>query len=1347
MAENAVLVPMGVQTFVVTEDFLQSNYRIAPLIQPDYSSLRAEGLLAHDVMEQLQLSRHRLLAKHNTRFVNVATGEVRKERVGVYLSWTIPKTYRQGITATAKAAVDHSAAKLKAGYMYDTKTTTASSDGTPEVAATDVKFRNIPTRYLIIRVAHSRNSSKPSSEIFVLESDRIRNINEAELNNLDVENITCPFINPDLSAEQQAEAFLGLKKTLRDYTPEPNAARRVPLTIVESGNDLFADFQPHNNSVFSLHDDLGLGTSSEIKDATLDYLVVGFHHRPEDEPFCVAESVREADRPSYGELLDACAMDLDGSSFVWGSRTRMRADWPNLKADSASTRVICHGALKSVPFQRSGLNLEAKSPSVQLQDLVRKHHPVAIGTNILDALLAFLRVQYSDDPEGRSQTEQMLSKMVQLIVARDNIDAQEKAEDQISTNDWVPAPSGTVWSVSQSKQASSETGDGDKTSLALTAADVRALAKLNECEAAVSAMVRERQHLYRIIFYRWWNAMEVRGTALDASQQGHKNAIAALLDKVKELNSAIEAATKEKVEALNKLPSTLALEAVSAPPFGVHQDPTILFAGVPSGWPAGFADKVKVRLAYQLVQIPDVQPLAQEINIPEWYDLIAKNFPDVAPFIRQVAWDSLVSHSTPVPRSPYLSEEGFGEGQGWFPLFIEWEVEYHQVDWRFWRFDQDPDGSWRYHITGGRPLADLMDPNASWWRKLSGRTPIMPQASSALISRIRQLFSRAQQQVADEKADADSLVKQIAEIGYFSAPLAGLRDHLMTTIRGAHVRPHADDDLARELGLSESDLGHLVAASERAPYGRLAQVEGHDPRRCASFYPVTHGQFLFTKLHIVDKFGQIVSCVEPATFDAPRTALYPCVSPHLSCEPIPKGWKADDTSPWPNTAYQADEKPGPCQFFQVAPRINQDARLNAEFVVEAQDEPGSEPYYRPVTPFENPIWGWIIVSNLDKSLQVFNTNGRFIREFCLDEDSKKVTTPSPPPEVHRAATLGAETGSGAQGRLSSLLRNLLSYPYALGMLTMLETAYQATSSNTADHPDFLPAAFGRAFCLADFGCSIELAWPPLQNTCTQHEEESMYGPSDLTDYEFPIGLGNAGAGFDGLAGYFDTLGDPEIKDIYSDFGDARDPDTDVPGPYANPTIKRQGPSLMLQCYHPAAAVAATSTNKTVAGYASGHREALQLRSVILDPMRPLHIYTGGLLPMKDVILPHWAVGSAMKEMHAFFSAGPLLVPHLPPPNDMRINVIAEGGNTTGQTKEPGVQVPVSGLDDWTWWQAREVSGGGGSGTTDNARGWSSYPAQGVDGNLDLTPSANHSEFVEGFLMMNKNLKEEAAGGV
>ncbi|WQF90328.1 hypothetical protein CDEST_15342 [Colletotrichum destructivum] len=377
-----------------------------------------------------------------------------------------------------------------------------------------------------------------------------------------------------------------------------------------------------------------------------------------------------------------------------------------------------------------------------------------------------------------------------------------------------------------------------------------------------------------------------------------------------------------------------------------------------------------------------------------------------------------------------------------------------------------------------------------------------------------------------------------------------------------------------------------------------------------------------------------------------------------------------------------------------------------------------------------------MVNNLDKSLLIFNAEGLFVREFCLLPDSHSVAAPSPPPEVHG--------GKPTTRSLIALVENLLSFPYALGMLTMLEAAYQDTSSNTAEYADFLPAGFGRALCLADFGCSIELAHPPLENQSKQYPQPPEMA---LESYKFPVGLGNADAGFNGLAGYFNTIRDLQMKDIYSAFGDERSPDSDAPGPHANPVLRSPPSPLELTPYH-------ISALDTVVGFfAAAHQAKLQLRGVILDPMRSLHLYTGGLFPMKEVALPRWAVGSAMKEMHAFFFAGPILVPHLPPPNDMRATTTT--ANTTAPSSEADqlplnrssmVEMPVSGLEDWSWWQARAtaVPSSGGGPPVDEVS-WSKYPVPAEEGILNLSKGGHDSEFVEGYFIMTRSLKEAATG--
>ncbi|KAI1165319.1 hypothetical protein F5B18DRAFT_611489, partial [Nemania serpens] len=986
-----------------------------------------------------------------------------------------------------------------------------------------------------------------------------------------------------------------------------------------------------------------------------------------------------------------------------------RNEFLNAKANFG-TRIICHGTLRNVPFQRHNLDLESEAPAVKLQDLVRQHHPVAIGTNTLDALLAYLRVQYADNSIARSETDQVLSKMVQLIVANDSIDAQQKAEDQISTNDWIPISSGNSWTIANPDGQ----GPNDKPVVTPSDNDSKAILGLNELEACIVALEREKKYLYQMLYQQWWYIMEVQGTGLNSLKDKYKDAMRSIVKQLETLSKASEDAVKGKKETASKISQGLKLQSVSSLPFGVRQDPTILFAGVPSGWPKRFGDAVKVRLSSQLARTIDISLISQEMNVPDWSKLLDKHFTEMAPFIRQILPEALGPKSLlALPESAYAGEEAFNDKQGWFPLLIEWEVEYHHIKFEHWRFEQAADQTWRYKLRTDKTLLEL--PGSTDRRSFSGRTPIVPQASSTLSSRIKQLYSRIRH--GDKNIDLSSLADQVGLVEYFSASLVGIRHHLQTLIQGTHVRPDEKDQVAREIGLSLADLAHLNQFSDKAPYGRLAQVRGEiiteDP-----FKPVTHGQFVFTKLTIVDKFGQIVSCIEPPTFESPRSALYPCVSPHFFCDPIPKSKRPNDASPWPNTAYEADTKPGLCQFFQVPPRINQEARLNATFVIERSGN------FYPAAPWENPIWGWIIVNNLDKSLQVFNSEGYFIQEVGIHPATKSTTIISPPPSVHGRKDRKTHT---AHKRLDVMLRNLQSFAYALGVFAMLESAYQATSSSTAEHADFLPAVFGQVFCLVDFGCSIELAAPPLENQSLQYPSPPERA---LLDYKFPVGLGNADAGYDGLAGYFETIGDVALQKLYSAFGDASEQSETRLNTDLSPIVRPRAHGLELSPYY----VSATTPK-----FAEAHRAELKIRNAILDPMRSLHLYTGGLFPLKEVSLPKWAVGTAMKEMHAFFSAGPLLVPRLPPADEMNVQTTDPSASVAQQ----GLQMPVSGLEAWSWLQSHAVDPL--SGERLEAPGWKKYPVEPVDGNLNLTATGNRSEFVEGYFYMKKSLQAAATG--
>lgn len=51
----------------------------------------------------------------------------------------------------------------------------------------------------------------------------------------------------------------------------------------------------------------------------------------------------------------------------------------------------------------------------------------------------------------------------------------------------------------------------------------------------------------------------------------------------------------------------------------------------------------------------------------------------------------LESHSPMGAQNPYVAVEDMKNTQGWFPLFLEWQLEYYYVPFERWSFENDKD--------------------------------------------------------------------------------------------------------------------------------------------------------------------------------------------------------------------------------------------------------------------------------------------------------------------------------------------------------------------------------------------------------------------------------------------------------------------------------------------------------------------------------------------------------------------------------------------------------------------------------------------------------------------------------
>lgn len=123
----AVCIPLSVDAFILNEHVVNSGKAvIAPFSLPDYGGLEPGDRLQHDVIPHLNL-RSATVAKTNDRLSDLDSGESRRDRLGVYLHWTIPKPFRTGLAASESASDSYLKERTKKGLPKEKRETTTGS--------------------------------------------------------------------------------------------------------------------------------------------------------------------------------------------------------------------------------------------------------------------------------------------------------------------------------------------------------------------------------------------------------------------------------------------------------------------------------------------------------------------------------------------------------------------------------------------------------------------------------------------------------------------------------------------------------------------------------------------------------------------------------------------------------------------------------------------------------------------------------------------------------------------------------------------------------------------------------------------------------------------------------------------------------------------------------------------------------------------------------------------------------------------------------------------------------------------------------------------------------------------
>jgi hypothetical protein len=196
--------------------------------------------------------------------------------------------------------------------------------------------------------------------------------------------------------------------------------------------------------------------------------------------------------------------------------------------------------------------------------------------------------------------------------------------------------------------------------------------------------------------------------------------------------------------------------------------------------------------------------------------------------------------------------------------------------------------------------------------------------------------------------------------------------------------------------------------------------------------------------------------------------------------------------------------------------------------------------------------------------------------------------------------------------------------YLRAFWDMITQAVETMPYAPADYSTYASAIVGKPLALVNVGFSLELSTAPLQTQTTLPPSSPATAP-DLLSYKFPIKIGDADRPFDGVLGYFETdnttTGTTNWSNLFTYWPSTTTPKTGDPRVLIQPT---SFPTLAPFFVEPDG----TLTNGS---YAATLAQQLSIKTMILDPYTPLHVYSG-ILPIQSLQLPAWTVQQALTTM-------------------------------------------------------------------------------------------------------------------
>jgi hypothetical protein len=711
---------------------------------------------------------------------------------GVYLMWTLPEALRRGSRR----------------------------------ASGELEFPLVPNRWLVVRLyweadASPPGASSPQVQTCVVQSDLLNSPNTSSAQYLDP---TATTPTPTLLGQQ-------VPVSLEQPWQEPGSGG-VPyfLRAVAESNLSFAAYQPFNQNVFSIFDDL---VTQGVGAGTLSYFVLGWYSEAAADILAGWKPGPKSD--GFDELL---------------ARLRWLATGPNGTAQSS----LYEGMVFGVPWEP---NASSPPPS----PATTANPQVAVGNTSVDALTAFVEaaLEAAQPPQSPpldmtpGQAAELLEafqyNLLQMLSAPGS---QELLEQTISSQWFGSAAAGRRWVITDAPQ-NDDASPPASPPLTLTAAEQEAelaaeaewLPELNAAQAEFDWKQRELMGVRRRVFELWWKqgaANYVAATppfqypwnttpeqfaqALDPTDPDGLLAEARrLLRSLDHLAAQIPTATARtpldqailEFAQAKGLPAWRVLKAVAQPRFWQAADPVLLISGTGSALNIDPNATLQCRWIDEIVSALDVnagpggpaftidaQQLAPYLPAVPWANLPAEGpslfqeffllDPTNAPILAAAAgYDQLadaqvsalaasmnppqvVSESPPSPPSASPPAEAqmppailapYPWAQPWQPLFLDWEIAWNQLTFPNWSFN-----GLDYDLTPGAPPA-------AYQPMLSGRSLLTPKPSFDFKARLEQFINETTGSPAARQLQTlEGLIQTVDQWDFLSQTLSGLTTQL-----------------------------------------------------------------------------------------------------------------------------------------------------------------------------------------------------------------------------------------------------------------------------------------------------------------------------------------------------------------------------------------------------------------------------------------------------------------------------------------------------------------------------------------------------------------------------------------